>query len=270
MIVLSTSRAVDINFVLAGNVRSGASAIQSSLSQTPGVICHGDLLYHNGDDEKSDVVRRAAHESYFGPCADPKRLPEWCKIGEGNPCRYLNEQIFDNPSGGEKVVGVRLDYETINNYDLYELINDRERDGDFCMLHLIRNPVACYVSKVQAERSKVWSMSVNDSPQLASPPPIRIDVEELLTFCRQHEQRRRRLSEACRDALTINYYEVVYDFPAVMRKVLRFLERPGVAPAPACRRLRNHDFPKRVLNFLDLRITAPKEVRDLLNAPDCV
>lgn len=270
MIVLAPSHAVDINFVLAGNVRSGTSAIQSSLSQVPGIICHGDLLYHNGDPDHSDAVRRMAHESYFGPSADPKRLPEWCKVGEGNPCRYLNEQVWDRPQAGEKAIGVRLDYQTLDGYDLYDLLSERCRVGDFCLLHVFRNPVACFVSLLQAQRSRVWSRSINDPPQANPPPPVRVDPDELLTFCRQHEKYRRRLAEACPDALAINYHDVVYDFPATMARILAFLERPGVAPGPTCRRLRNYDFRKRVLNFAELRATAVKEVRDLLTAPDCV
>lgn len=270
MIVMAPSHAVDINFVVTGNARSGAGALQSALSQVEGVVCHTDLLYNNGDPKQSEPVRRAAHEAYFGPCANPKRLPEWCSFHEGNPCRYLNEMIFDRPLHGERAVGVRLDYATVAEYDLYDLFHERWRAGDFCLVHVERNPVACFVSLLQAQRYGVWRRSINDPPQTAPPPPVHVDVDDLVQFCRQHEQRRRRLRECCPDQLTVRYYDIVYDFQPTMDKLLKFLERPSALAQPACRRLRNNDFPKRVINFAELRALAPKEVRGYLTAPDCV
>jgi hypothetical protein len=255
---------VALNFMVIGEVRSGASIVQTSLNRLPEVVCHGDLMHPD------DVVRRQTHEDYFGAAVISDRLPEWCKLGEVNPYRYLNDIVFDNPKKSEKAIGIRLDYDTVDAYDLYEMINERWREGDFCVIHVRRNPIACYVSLIQAKRSKVWGLSVNDKLQAMAPPPVRVDADELLLFCRQHEQRHRRLINSCGDICTVQYQDLVFNFGNTMRQVLKFLELSTVyLPTSTYRRLRNNELTKRIVNYDELRLTAPKEIRDLLIAPDC-
>src|SRR5262245_28606236 len=94
-----------LNYLVTGDHRSGVAVVQSCLDQTPRVVCHGDLFFDEyGDVKHQEAVRREAHEHYFGKALDPVgagKPPEWFspRFG-GNPCRYLNDQVFDNPQGG--------------------------------------------------------------------------------------------------------------------------------------------------------------------------
>src|SRR5262245_34441108 len=156
------AQATALNFVIAGEHRSGVAVAQTALDCTPGVVCHGDLLFdEHGGPEEQEAVRRDAHESYFGRPADPEaatRAPEWfsARYEHPNPCRYLTDQVFDHPCGGEDHVGVRLLYPQIVKYDLFDYLEGRYREGDFCLVHVLRNPLACLISLKQARQSGLW------------------------------------------------------------------------------------------------------------------
>lgn len=265
MTVKAVAQSTVLNFVVAGDHRSGVSVVQSALNHTPGVVCHGDLLFDEyGDFEAQEAVRRQAHEDYFGRPVDPVaavKAPEWfsAKYEFPNPCRYLTDQVFDNPREGEDHVGVRLLYPQLARFDLYDYLEERYREGDFCLVHVLRNPVACLVSLKQAQRSGVWREHASSPVQGRSPLPVSLDPQEAIQAVQQHEAISRKLRAACPDALTVRYRDLVLRYQRTMEGVFEFLELPQQQiPSPAYRRLKNHDMRKRISNYALLRIEAPQ------------
>jgi len=263
-----------LNYVVTGDHRSGVAVVQSCLDQTPAVVCHGDLFFDEyGDVAYQDRTRRAAHERYFGAAADDEvgKFPEWFAPGDGaNPCRYLNDRVFDNPRAGEDHVGVRLLYHQIARYELFDLLNERWREGDFCLVHVVRNPVACLVSKLQAERSGLWRQHASSPAALASPPPVYLDLAELVQAVRLHEAVKGKIRVCCPDALEVPYRELVFNYQKTMERVFEFLEvPPQVVPQPLWQRLRNHDLRRRILNFDRLRAALAPGLRHHLEGDLC-
>jgi len=258
-----------LNYVVTGDHRSGVAVLQSCLDQTPAVVCHGDLFFDEyGDLAFQDRTRREAHESYFGPPdGEVGKFPEWfAPAGGANPCRYLNDRVFDNPRAGEGRIGVRLLYHQIARYELFDLLNERWREGDFCLIHVIRNPVACLVSQRQAERSGLWRQHASSPVGPGRPPPpLYLDPDELVQAVRHHEAVKGKIRGCCPDALEVPYRGLVYNYQQTMERVFEFLEVPPQRVPPSrWKRLRNHDLRRRVLNFASLRATLPADARRYL------
>lgn len=263
MVSSATDRRV-VNFMVVGDVRSGTRVVASAAGNRPGAVCHIDLFH---DDES---VRRAAHEDYFGQCVGSQRPPEWFVPGEVSPHQYVGRAVLDNPLRGEQAVGLRVLYPVLRRLELYDYVEERCREGDFCVVHVRRNPVACLVSRRQAEQSGVWWRGGNDYPQTSSPVAVRLDPAEVVEFCRAHMATAGKVSAACDDTLDVAYHDLFRDFQAVMRRVFDFLELPdSEEPAVAsCRRLRNRTIHERVSNWEALCREVPQEVRTLLDAED--
>lgn len=253
-----------LNYMVIGEVRSGSTVVQSSLCNRSGAVCHGELLHPSED------VRREAHEAYFGLAKNPQKLPEWFKEGEISPWQYINHTILDNPKKGECAVGFRLMYPQVHKWELYDLFETRCREGDFCIVHVVRNPIACFVSLKQAEKSGKWARSWNSDGSDRCPSPVSLDASELVEFCRVHASIQGKIRAACSDLLEITYLEMFLDYQGVMRKVFEFLELPdSEEPAVAtCKRLRNRPVRQRIVNWDRLRKEVPSDVQKLFDSED--
>jgi hypothetical protein len=250
-----------LNFVVVGDIRSGTTPVQTGINNREGVACHGDLFH------PSIETRQEAHEAYYGPAREPVKFPEWF-LDTVNPCQYINSTVFDNPMFEEQAVGLRILYDVIRRWELWEFFADKYREGDFCLIHVLRNPVACFVSLQQAIKSGIWVQRQNE--HASRPLPASLDAGELIEFCRQHTTMRQRLKAACHDSLEIQYRDLFLDYDRVMHRVFDFLELPFSerAAVAGCRRLRNRPIRERISNFDKLRNEVTSEVRSYMDAED--
>lgn len=246
-----------LNFVIVGQVRSGSAVLQSALNNLSAVTCHDDLFH------VSPEVRRKVHEQYFGEAPSPD-LPTWYMPALVNPYQYLSRQIFDQNLREEQAIGVRLTYEQVDKFQFYDLLRDRCQEGDFCMLHVRRNPVACFVSQKQAQESGVYAVDLNKR-DTTPPQPIAVDPQELTQFVRKHEATAGKITASCDDTLEITYRELSRNYSNTLKRALDFIEQPTrLVPQPNYRRLANHDMTKRIANFDELRQKVPADIREFL------
>lgn len=248
-----------LNFVVVGQVRSGSAIVQSSLDNLSAVTCHNDLFHSDAK------VRQRTHERYFGPASSPD-LPTWYMPGgETNPFQYLSRQVFDQNKHAESAIGVRLTYDQINAFQFYDLLHERCMEGDFCLIHVRRNPVSCFVSQQQAKESGLYAVDINDRTPRTPPAPLTVNLPELVAFVRQHEAIAGKIDACCDDTLDITYRELSRNLNNTMRRTLDFLEQSTTEPmTPASRRLPNHEMAKRIANLDELRRKAPADVREFL------
>ncbi len=250
------------NFVVVGQQRSGTAPLASSLCGLPGTHVHVGLL------DRDPAVRRDAAERYFGGDFDDGN-PPWFEAGVTNPYHYLLGQVFDQPRRGEARIGVRLDYGFSARYQIHDTIEEMYRQGDFCVVHVHRNPVACFISLKQAEQSGGWGRAANARTDGVTPTPIRIEPRELTDFVRGHYAEQGRVRNACRDAIDVTYRDLCLDYERQVRRVAAYVEAscPKVA-LPCVKRMRNRAMPDRVYNFADVAKQVPSDVRAAMLAKD--
>jgi len=205
-----------LNFIMTGPVRCGASAIQSALVRHPLIACHAPLL------DEHDSERRSRHESYFGPSGT---TPDWLVAGHISGEQYLTNKIFDNPLYGERVIGVTVLYPHLHAHDLWDYFANWCRRGDFCVVHVKRNPVACFVALEQERREALQPPGELSG---ASPDysPMQVDIESLISFVRMQAATDEKVARICDDRLEIGYSEIISDYSLVISEIFSFLNLP--------------------------------------------
>ena len=211
---LSKSKGPEVlNFVITGPVSGGASVIQAALAKHPLVVCHASLL------AECNAERRGYHEDYFGPSGN---TPDWLVAGHISGEQYLTNKIFDNPLRGEGSVGVTILYPHLYAHDLWDYLTDWCRVGDFCLIQVKRNPVACFLAAEQIRREADWfSDEAPEDPTGRS--PLQVDVGALISAVRMQAAADEKVARICDDRLEIGYCELVNDYHTVVTDVFDFL-----------------------------------------------
>jgi hypothetical protein len=228
-----------------------------------GVTCHRNLLCL--DPAEGGQLRRKAHEDYFGSQDPDVVLPQWFEPTFYSAYQYLDHRIFDNPMRGEHLLGVQFSYEEVRRYELDELFHQHDLDGDFCVVHVKRNPVACLVSRKQAEQSGVWFRGYNERNGHLdiTRHQVRLLPEELTTFVRQALAMEERLKRISQDYLCLEYSKLYADPKRMLYELMEFLESPDATlPIPAYRKIWYVPMPRRVSNWYSLKLEVPRDVRE--------
>lgn len=242
-----------MNFVVAGNYHSGYGLLQAALSAHPSVVCHGDVLH------TEDKIRRIEHESYFG---DSGRVPDWYVPTHLSAEQYLNNKIFDNTLHEERAVGVKINYCNFVQHDLWDYVDQKCRQGDFYLVHVVRNPIACYVA---------WKQAQGNNGLLG--PAVRshtvfVEPQELTQFVREHEAVKLKIDRLCSSRAVILYHEMLLDFRGTLEKLLPWMELPF---SSACvinqARVKRRDIRSRVSNWSQLKTALPRDVLAYLEDP---
>lgn len=248
-----------LNFVVVGQQRCGGSVVQTSVAAHPQAACLGEVLHAN------QQVRQDNHEAYFGP--SKPELPQWFNPDDISSEQYLTTRVFDHPKHGEKVLGLRVSYAAMQQYDLWDYLHHRGLEGDFVLIHVMRNPLACFISQRQAmqelRRDQVHEVSTR--LEMEVPAPIGFgdkDIKELVEFCRWHAAFETRINNTFDDRLEIDYRELFLNYPQVMQEVFAFLELPPFHDVrPGVQRLRNRNMRERLFSFETTRSRVPPDIR---------
>lgn len=243
-----------LNFMVAGNAECGHDLLQASLSAHPEIICHGDVLH------KAEALRKTEHEEYFGASG---RVPDWYVPGYLSMEQYLNNKIFDNTLYEEQAVGVKVEYQHFIDQDLWDYTIRKCRQGDFCLVHVQRNPVACFVDYM---RSGAWPHNLG--PLRVSQNSVRVDPELLTTFVRNHLSTALKVDGLCEDRVVVNYHELILDFRGTIEKLFKYLDIPySSACTPNLKVIRRRDVRSAVSNWEQLQRELPSDVREHLESP---
>ena len=245
-----------LNFVLIGEVRAGTYPLHTALAATPSIAAHAHLLHNNVQ------TRTKAYTSYFKSHGVPFN-PD-----DSSAHHFLKNRIFDRPLHAETIIGVRITYDQMLKHDLFDFLKEQTNEGDFCVIHVERNPLACFVSKKQAEASlSYYQTSRGTSGKV--PNKIWLDGEDLTDFTRDHSRVRDKVNAICHDVCRIQYQNLYFNFDAVMTTVLSFLEIPETPiHQPTAHRLPNNTMAERVFQLDKILAELPDDVRGDIMARD--
>lgn len=249
-------------FVVLGPERGGVTVLQTALCSHPYAFCHGDVLH------PKDKARRRAHEAYFGPEEDPVNWPDYCAQAQpdrsrGNPERYLDARVFCSPAHEERAIGVKLLYPYVWYSGLWEYLEERVQQGRLAVVHVTRNPLACFTSQLQMRVSRLKQWRVGEPAPRFYAPSVHVDLDEFVPYARQHQADAHRVRETLGAALIeVPYADIVCRFAPSVRRVCQFLELPDCKAArPAIQRLPNRPLRQRISNFDQLKARAPVDIQ---------
>lgn len=243
-----------LRYLLVGDSRSGMLAVANVIDNHKQAACYIDLF------SKEAQARKEAHETYFGKSRFGQ--PEWFCLGDevlegghySNPVEYLTHCLRDGKPG---VSGICVPYGVIRRYELYETITEFAHRGDFCLLHMVRNPLECLVSQLQAEQTGVWRRFGRLRDKNAVYMPVQPKPPQVEQFIDEHVITRDKLLRCTSDSAEIYYVDFVRAFGHVCRRLFEFLELPTRKPVCRSRRLVTDPLRKRLSNmrFLEEKVS---------------
>jgi hypothetical protein len=241
-----------LNFIVTGNRQAGCRFLQELLNKSDKIVCHADLLHED------EPTRKAAHYAYFG---DSGKIITHYASYHISVEQYLNNKVFDNMKNDEQIVGIKLNYPTISNNDLFEYLDQKTRSGDFCAIHIVRNPVSCYINyrlKTSSEDSEIATVNYNKNK-------LYVDTTDLIEFVRMHEATKAKINRFCTDRLVLTYAELLFNLRQVLEGVFEFLEIPFDERILPSGRTYQHKEPRsQVLNWTHLKTSLPPDVLPFL------
>lgn len=243
-----------LNFMVVGERKCGHGLLQSALSAHPEMVCHGDVLHSEAD------TRKREHEEYFG---DSGRVPDWYIPTYLSMEQYLNNKIFDNTLHGERAVGVKVGYQQFVEQDLWDYTTAKCRQGDFCLVHVQRNPVACFVDLLRSGEGPEGSDFLR-----ASQHSVTVEVDALVSFVRGHMGTALKVDRLCDDRAVIPYHELLLDFRGMLLRLFSYLDiRYSSACIPNLRQVQQRDIRSTVSNWEALLRDVPSDVREQMEDP---
>jgi hypothetical protein len=243
-----------LNFMVVGDLHCGCDLLQSCLSAHSRIVCHGEVLH------EEESIRRQAHEQYFG---DSGSAPDWYLPTHISMEQYLTNKIFDNTLFKESAVGVKVGYRHFIDQDLWDYTIYKCRQGDFCLLHVKRNPVACLVELLESRENLTGLNGL--TPTCSA---VTVDLPLLVSFVRKHVAASLKIDRLCEDRAVIMYHDLILDCRGTLECLFKYL---GITYEPECiplsQQIQQKDICSRVSNWSSLLQEAPDDVRALLEDP---
>lgn len=246
----------ELNFLLTGNDVASLNFVRERLNRCNKLFCHGQVLHANHQ------IRSQAHCTYLGnEVAKDGELvfkPYGCSPGpvagqwqsddpQQSPDKYLAHAIFDNAMHGETHIGVQILYADLLRLDLWDFINMRSREGDFCVIEVTRNPVAALADRELQDKSVVY-----------------LEAGHVVAACDSSHTAQSRLHAAASDRASVDFRELLDSPEEVMRELAEYLVVRYSADSPG-EPLRWQNPRPRIANWLSLFHTVPKYVQDVMS-----
>jgi hypothetical protein len=242
-----------LNFMIVGSPYAGCNWLQEALAAHPRIVCHGDIL------SPDESARKSSHEKYFGISG---KTPDWFADGTISAEQYLNNKIFDNALHNENAIGVKAAYGHLKRFDLWDYVENRCRQGDFCLVHVVRNPIACFVAyKQQSNRLAELGVASHDLAVETTP-------RELADFVRDQLADEIKVNRLSADRAVIPYHELILDFRSAVTHVFGYLNTEFHSVCLANRqRVRQLDARSLIVDLDQIVKKLPPDIVDQLKQP---
>lgn len=238
-------------FVVVGAPYSGHGVVRHALTSHPDIVCHGDLLH----DDPSVRFKENAYSVF-----DPELITV-----SFDPCyisaeQYLN-RMFSAGAKNERVVGVRLPYDKIEKYDLWHYLDAKSRSGDFCVIHVVRNPVSCFVREAKRRQEASRDKHARHA--------VLFDQDHFIDGVRAVAAARYKVDKFSTYRLVVTYKELRTKPKLVADYVCPYL---GVRSSAACHlwgNKRGRPLSSLVANWQHLKRVVDSEIRMLMEQAEC-
>jgi hypothetical protein len=240
-------------FVLVGSARSGTGFLRGIVNNHPNATCAGELL-HPSDNK----LREQLHNKflvYDGQWLDFQGdARQWKK----QAIAYLGNKLLPRGFAGNPF-GFKVLYYQLELLDLYDYFGR----GNFKTLHIVRNPIAVYVSLEQAKITQKWTAETEKEKVGAD--PVKINPQVLAGFIADYIKQRDKVNMLSTDLLQVEYSTLVRKTQETMKQVFEFLKVPYMETIPSLIKQQPWDVHNRIYNFEEVSQSLPEQYTHFLS-----
>ena len=223
---------MSLNVLVTGNCHSGVNLLLEALDQHP--LIYGKVppvSLSDCIDEQSN--ERSSLEQFITHC------------------------LIDKTEKGEIVTLLPISYSVLQKADLWDYLATAYLAGDFCMLHVHRNPIECFIIKEKHKRDQ-------QCPELQR-RRIELDVERLTKFVRNSLANEAKLERVMYDRADLEYMELVSRSKATLKEIQKYLSLSSIPGLGLLTDLSQRKLPLRyVSNRYMLEQELPHDILDQL------
>jgi len=240
-------------FIVVATLRTGSTLFHRAIHQHPQAACLGEVL------SPKEETRARVHHLHFGD-ADYLASPSGKYL---DAVDYLDRKLWPN-AGDQEAYGVKLLYSMLDWWKLWEYF---EVPRGLKIVHLMRNPVASFISWKQARQTDVWHHWTLKEKRLPAEgrDPLYIDPEELFKHIAYLGAAVHRARGLPGEHLEISYADLVRQFQPTMDRVFEFLGVEPFAPEHELIKMHDWDIGKRIKNWPEIAERLAGEHSSLLS-----
>jgi len=134
-----------------------------------------------------------------------------------------------------------------------------------CIIHIIRNPIAAFVSLLEARASNVWHSYTAKPRQVYALPRRHPKPLEVVKFVEKTMDGHTRVTGLPNRKLLISYSDLLQQLDRTMSKVYRFLDLPYEQIPPPMKKTRPYSIEERIDNLEQVRTQLPEKYRYLVD-----
>ena len=241
-----------VRFILIGNARTGTGYLRSSIDNHPNAFCLGEILH-----PKQKSVRSRAHSNYF-------KDNEYLNLSADDENTQRTIQYLDNKiwpqCRPDFSFGFKLLYYQIDDLNLWKYLSSKKTE--IRIVHIIRNPIAVYVSHQQAYLTQNWISFEGEKKSAAK--PISIDIKHFLGHLNEVEKKYKQIKKISTKIEQVNYEELVMNYQMTLNRVYDFLELPPHKARSKLVKQQGWSIENRIKNFDEFSTQLPYKYRYLL------
>jgi hypothetical protein len=229
--------------IIIGTERRGTNFLRGSINDHPDIKCVSALLA--GREE----IRKINHQNYFEDDGWLKNLTHEESI------KYMEERVWDQ----DERFGFKILFWQMDECKIWDYLSKK----DFYCILALRNPIATYISFLQASIIDSWSLS--DGQEQTKTPKVEIDVESFYLYLNRIVAWESRAINTFKNIHMVHYKDMVMDYNNTMDGVFEYLGISQHNPTQHLKKQNSWDFKERVFKFDEFSRELKKQYRYMLN-----
>ena len=198
-------------FVIISQLRTGSMLVKEMLHAHPQAMCFNEIF----QEKQERRLRWHRHHFHDDDCF---RSPV-DRHGYGDPVDYLRLKLW--PVGeGVPALGFKLLYSQAKRWRIWEYLQESH---DIRIIHIVRNPIASYVSLCEARATNIWHSYFDNRDPLIPLLPRHLEPSDLLSFIDETLSGRITVSGMPNRNFLVRYGDLLRDLERTIAKVYRFL-----------------------------------------------
>ncbi len=245
-----------IRFVIISQVRTGSMLVKEMLDGHTGAMCLNEVF----QEKQERRLRWHRHHFHDDDCL--LSLVEG--RGYNDPVDYLRLKLW--PLGkAVHAMGFKLLYLQATRWRLWEYL---KVSPNLAIIHIIRNPIASFVSLCEARASNVWhSYSAKHRPTIPL-SPRHLELADVQKFIEETMRGRTLVAGLPNRTLLVRYGDLLRDLDRTIAQIYQFVDL-GYEQVPLpMTKTRTATVEQRIANLEQVRAHLPTEYQYLADGTE--